>query len=92
MCQGDIGIFRGFVFKNGCKIPLIEINGHISEIPIPITEDVKFGDRVMIYNSYNFEYEFEPLDLKSKLFGVISTIKEKLIRLRFDSHAIYLGE
>ena len=93
MCQGDIGIFRGFVYKNGCKIPLIEINGNISEIPIPITEDVKFGDKVMVYNSYNFEYEFKPLELKPKLLYVISAIKEKLSKLRvFNSHAVYFGE
>ncbi|AEF97274.1 hypothetical protein [Methanotorris igneus] len=93
MCQGNIGIFRGFVYKNGYKIPLIEINGNISEIPLPITKDVKFGDRIMVYNSYNFEYEFEPLELKHKLLDVISAIKEKLSKLRaLNSHAVYLGE
>lgn len=93
MFQGDIGIFRGFVYKNGCKVPLIEINGNISEIPIPIVENVKPGDRIIVYNSYNFEYEFKPLEFKFKLLNATSIIKEKLSKLlwKFNSSVVYCG-
>ena len=65
MCYGDIGIFRGFVIKENVKVPLIEINGEVREVMIPIADNVKVGDKIMVYNSYNFDYEFRTFNLDS---------------------------
>ncbi|WP_457611770.1 hypothetical protein [Methanocaldococcus sp.] len=75
MCYGEIGIFKGFVYKNGYRVPLIEVNGKVLELPIPITEDTKVGDKIMVYNSYNFEYKFETLSLFN-----FDTIIERLLK------------
>ena len=40
MCYGDIGIFRGFVIRENIKVPLIEINGEVREMIIPIADNV----------------------------------------------------
>ena len=77
MCYGDIGIFRGFVIKENVKVPLIEINGEVREMMIPIADNVKVGDKIMVYNSYNFDYEFKTFNLDS----VISSLTRKLKNL-----------
>jgi hypothetical protein len=77
MCYGDIGIFRGFVIKENVKVPLIEINGEVREVMIPIADNVKVGDKIMVYNSYNFDYEFKTFNLDS----VISSLTRKLKNL-----------
>ena len=77
MCYGDIGIFRGFIVRENVKVPLIEINGEVREMMIPIADNVKVGDKIMVYNSYNFDYEFKAFNLGS----VISSLIEKLKKL-----------
>ena len=67
MCYGEMGIFRGFIIKENVKIPLIEINGEVREIMIPIAYNVKVGDKIMVYNSYNFDYEFKTFNLNAVL-------------------------
>ncbi|ADC68738.1 conserved hypothetical protein [Methanocaldococcus sp. FS406-22] len=80
MCYGEIGTFRGFVIKEEVKVPLIEINGEIREMIIPIADNVKVGDKIMVYNSYNFDYEFKTVSLKSifaSLFKKLNIISIK---------------
>jgi hypothetical protein len=83
MCYGEVGTIRGFVYKCNCKIPLIEIDGNISEIPIPITDDVKVGDRIMVYNSYKFDYEFEPVEfnITKKVMDIITNCQNYIMNL-----------
>ena len=74
MCYGEVGTIKGFVYKCDCKIPLIELGGNILEMPLPLTEDVKVGDKIMVYNSYNFDYEFRAFNLSN----IISSLTRKL--------------
>ena len=66
MCYGEIGIFRGFIIRDGQKIPLIEVNKELIELSIPIPENIKVGDKIMVYNSYHFDYEFKTLSFSLK--------------------------
>ncbi|WP_421077189.1 hypothetical protein Mjas_05480 [Methanothermococcus sp. Ax23] len=75
MCYGEVGTIKGFVYKCDCKIPLIELGGNILEMPLPLTEDVKVGDKIMVYNSYKFDYEFKPIEIN---FDIKPLLKTKL--------------
>ncbi|ACX72945.1 hypothetical protein Metvu_1087 [Methanocaldococcus vulcanius M7] len=81
MCYGEIGIFKGFIVKGDVRVPLIEINGEVREIMIPISQNVKIGDKVMVYNSYNFDYEFNYINIEAlKLaLSMIQNVKSLLI-------------
>jgi len=81
MCYGEIGIFKGFIVKGDVRVPLIEINGEVREMMIPISQNVKIGDKVMVYNSYNFDYEFNYINIEAlKLaLSMIQNVKSLLI-------------
>jgi len=81
MCYGEIGIFKGFIVKEDVRVPLIEINGEVREMMIPISQNVKIGDKIMVYNSYNFDYEFNYLNIEAlKLaLSMIQNVKSLLI-------------
>jgi hypothetical protein len=83
MCYGEIGTVKGFVYKCNYKIPLIEIDGNILELPIPITNDVKIGDKIMVYNSYKFDYEFEPIEFNiyKNIVGLIENCQNFILNL-----------
>ncbi|ADG12707.1 hypothetical protein [Methanocaldococcus infernus] len=85
MCHGEIGIFRGFIIRDGQKIPLIEVNKEIVELSIPIPEDIKVGDKIMVYNAYHFDYEFKTLNLNISLKGL-----KNIIRSLFSPRLSYL--
>ncbi|XRP96634.1 hypothetical protein ACO3UB_06735 [Methanocaldococcus sp. 16A] len=76
MCYGEVGIFRGFVIKDNVKVPLIEINGEIREMIIPIANNIKVGDKIMVYNSYNFDYEFKTFNLKAKFSSMLKKLRK----------------
>ncbi|WP_292459897.1 hypothetical protein [Methanothermococcus sp.] len=93
MCYGEVGTIKGFTYKCSCKIPIIELGGNILEIPLPLTEDVKVGDKIMVYNSYKFDYEFKPIEininmnlLKTKLTTPFKKILLNLNSLNINNY------
>jgi len=92
MCYGEIGTIIGFVYKCDCRIPLIEINDNILEIPLPLTDDVKVGDKIMVYNSYKFNYEFEPIRVNiNPMLNSLTAIFKKIISKIYLNLSSFMG-
>ncbi|AEH07081.1 hypothetical protein [Methanothermococcus okinawensis] len=92
MCYGEVGIIKGFVYKCDVKIPLVELGENILEMALPLTDDVKIGDKIMVYNSYKFDYEFKPIEINisDSMKSLKTKIKTKLNILYLKKTLIHL--
>ncbi|WP_423793124.1 hypothetical protein ACPB8Q_02630 [Methanocaldococcus indicus] len=85
MCYGKIGTFRGFkIVNNNLKVPLIEIDGVVREINVPVPNNIKKGDRIMVYNSYDIPYDFNYIHINLNLDRFINILKMIALKIRFS--------